>query len=112
MHHAQGLNQQVSPEPAYMQDVHGRAQTQNTPQQSNHLLEASKKQLENDKLKKPRKTDNRTNTDLRTEEDKRVDEDKWLYKDNYETLVADGTLIGHRGNPDGIIRSTYWMDKK
>ena len=34
VHHAQGLNQQVSPEPAYMQDVHGRAQTQNTPQQS------------------------------------------------------------------------------
>ena len=31
MHHAQGLNQ---PEPAYMDDVHGRAQTQNTPQQS------------------------------------------------------------------------------
>ena len=47
--------------------------------------------------------------DLRTEEDKRVDEDKWLYKDNYERLVREGTLTGHRGNPDGTIRSHYWI---
>ena len=50
--------------------------------------------------------------DYRTEEDERVDEDKWMYREKYEDLVTEGKLIGHKGNPDGIVRSTYWPDKK
>ena len=46
--------------------------------------------------------------DNRTAEDKRVDADKWLYRDNYDELVASGTLQAHRGNTTGEIRSNYW----
>ena len=60
-----------------------------------------------------RKMEISKDTDLRTKEDKRVDEDKWLHgMDVYEKLVAEGRLIGHRGNPDNIIRSTYWVDRR
>ena len=51
--------------------------------------------------------------DLRTNEDTRVDADKWLHgMDVYEELVAEGRLIGHRGNPDNKIRSSYWPDRR
>ena len=49
---------------------------------------------------------NGSSTDHRTEEDKRVDAEKWLYKDNYEALIADGTLTGHRGDTEGDSRRT------
>ena len=32
-----------------------------------------------------------------TEEDRRVREDKWLYGDNYDNLVAEGVIEGHKG---------------
>ena len=39
--------------------------------------------------------------EVNTTEDKRVSTEKWLYKDNYDALVANGTLTGHRGNTEG-----------
>ena len=41
-------------------------------------------------------------TEVKTTEDKRVSTEKWLYKDNYDALVANETLTGHRGNTNGI----------
>ena len=38
---------------------------------------------------------------VNTTEDERVNTDKWLYKDNYDALVANGTLTGHSGNIEG-----------
>jgi hypothetical protein len=49
--------------------------------------------------------------DLRTEEDKRVDGDKWLHREKYAELVASGTIVGHRGNESGVIRSSYWPNR-
>ena len=51
--------------------------------------------------KRQQQSNNGGNTHCKTTEDKRVDTEKWLYKDNYEALVADGTLTGHRGNAGG-----------
>ena len=54
--------------------------------------------------KRQQQSNNGGNTNHRTEEDKRVDAEKWLCKDNFEALVADGTLTGHRGNTEGDNR--------
>jgi len=62
-------------------------------------------------LGKEKQGNPRGENDNRTAEDKRVDEDKWLHRENYDELVALGTLQAHRGNTSGEIRSNYWPDK-
>ena len=44
---------------------------------------------------------------VNTTEDKRVNTEKLLHKDNYDALVANGTLTGHSGNIEGKQQTDY-----
>ena len=46
-------------------------------------------------------------TNIKTAEDKRICAERALYKDNYEALVANGTLRGHSGNTDTASTDSY-----